>query len=140
MFVEDRTILNEKELDSQVIRIVRATNFKPYRDDSGGVFFGFAMGDGSFLRVDPVDGIGASAAHTGWRAGRVDSDGKGILCTPALNMHDALVQTFKLPAPFYDVGNGRELAELEVEDEIEAKAMLAGAITAPRMPANSMTI
>ena len=131
MFVEDRSILDEKALDPQVLRVVRATNFKAYRDRNGGVFFGFDMGDGSFLQVQPLKSIGAGAKDAAWRASRVDADGRGIQCTPSLDMHDAMVQTFKLPAPFYDYGNGKETLEIQVEDEIEAKAYLAEALVAP---------
>lgn len=131
MFQEDRSLLNEASLDAQVLRIVRATNFKPYRGDDGKAFFGYAMGDGSYLKVSHDQGIDVGAIASGWRAGRIDADGNGIQIVSDMNMHDAMVQTFKIPTPIYDVGNGPQVASFEAEDEVEAKSLLAGLIVEP---------
>jgi len=126
MFVEDPSIINEPTLDEKVAHILRVTNIKGFKLPDGGEGFGYRMPDETYMVIRPTEGMQTTADHSGWVASRVDENGHGLHCTTPMSLHEALVQSFKTPSPFYDLEGERKVAVAEFDGEdLTADAALA---------------
>lgn len=130
MFVVDDSIKSSPGLDELTRKILNTTGFRGLRGEDGREFFGYPHEQGTWMIVEPTGGVCAGAAEKAWVAGRVDQYGRGFRLGEPLDLHNAVIGTFRMPSPIYSRGLDQEVADEVVMDWQHANIVLTERLTA----------